>query len=92
MPEANSAPILSNPPIRLPTPASDPAQKSKLLNRLRESLRSRQCSPRPDFLRGLLHLTHAGPVTLNIPSPRSYQVSITTGHLIRQSELTIGNN
>jgi len=58
MPEANSAPILSNPPSRLPTLAPDPAHKPKLMGRLRESLRSRHYSPRPKFRHGLFHLTH----------------------------------
>jgi integrase len=39
MPEANSAPNLSNPPIRYPRIAPAPAQKAKLLDRLREALR-----------------------------------------------------
>jgi integrase len=41
MPEANSAPILSNPPSRYQRIAPAPAQKPKLLERLREALRSR---------------------------------------------------
>jgi len=56
MPEANSAPILSNPPIQLPTLAPDPAHKPKLVARLRETLRSRHYSPRPEFPHGLFHL------------------------------------
>jgi integron integrase len=48
MPEANSAPILSNPPSRLPTLALDPAHKPKLLDRLREALRSRHYSRRTE--------------------------------------------
>jgi hypothetical protein len=35
MPEANSAPILSNLPSRCPRIATAPAQKPKLLDRLR---------------------------------------------------------
>ena len=41
MPEANSAPILSNSSSRLPTLAPDPAHKPKLPDRRRESLISR---------------------------------------------------
>jgi len=41
MPEANSAPILSNPPSRYARIATAPAQKPKLLDCLREALRSR---------------------------------------------------
>lgn len=41
MPEANSAPILSNPPSRYPRNVPQPAQKPKLLDCLREPLRSR---------------------------------------------------
>jgi len=41
MPEANPAPSLSNPISRYPRIAPEPAQKPKLLDRLREALRSR---------------------------------------------------
>jgi len=41
MPEANSAPILSGPVSRYAPIAHEPAQKPKLLDRLREALRSR---------------------------------------------------
>lgn len=58
MPEANSAPILSTPPSRLPTLAPDPAHKPKLPDRLREAPRSRHYSPRPKFRNGHSHLTH----------------------------------
>ena len=58
MPEANSAPILSNSPSRYPRIAPQPAQKPKFLDRLRKSLRSRHYSPRPEFRHGLFHLTH----------------------------------
>ncbi len=40
MPEANSVPILSNLPNPYPRIAPAPAQKPKLLDRLREALRS----------------------------------------------------
>jgi integrase len=40
MPEANSIPVSSNPIGRYPGHALEPAQKPKLLNRLREALRS----------------------------------------------------
>lgn len=69
MPEANSAPILSNPPSRLPTLAPDPAHKPKFVDRLCESLRSRHYSPRPEFPHRLLHLTHVDLFRLKIPSP-----------------------
>ena len=69
MPEANSAPILSNPPSRFPTLASAPAYKPKLLDRLREPLRSRHYSPRPEFPHGLLHLTLVDLFGLKTPSP-----------------------
>ena len=41
MPEANSAPFLSNPPSRYPRIAFDPCQNPNLLDRLGEALRSR---------------------------------------------------
>jgi hypothetical protein len=69
MPEANSAPILSTPPSRLPTLAPDPAQKPKLLNRLCEALRSRHYSPRPNFRHGLFNITHVDPFGPETPSP-----------------------
>ena len=69
MPEANSAPILSNLPSRLPTLAPDPAQKPKLLDRLREAPSSRHYSPRPKFRHGLFHLTHVDLFRLETPSP-----------------------
>jgi len=49
MPEANSAPFLSNPTSRYPriTPP-DPGQKPKLLDRLREALRSHHYSRRTE--------------------------------------------
>jgi len=46
MPEANSAPILSNPPSRYPRTSPAPAQKPKLMDRLCEALRSRHYSRR----------------------------------------------
>ena len=42
MPEANLAPFLANPISRYPRIAPEPAQKPKLLDRLREALRSQQ--------------------------------------------------
>jgi integron integrase len=48
MPEANSTPILSNPPGRYSRITPAPAQKPKLLDRLRESLRSRHYSRRTE--------------------------------------------
>ena len=42
MAEANLAPSLANPISRYPRIAPEPAQKPKLLDRLREALRSRQ--------------------------------------------------
>jgi integron integrase len=48
MPEANSAPILSNPPTGYPRIAPAPAQKPKLLDRLCEALRSRHYSRRTE--------------------------------------------
>jgi len=48
MPEANSAPILSNPVSRYPRISPEPAQKPKLLDRLREALRSRHYSRRTE--------------------------------------------
>jgi len=44
MPEANPAPSLSNPISRYPRIAPEPTQKPKLLDRLREALRSRHSS------------------------------------------------
>jgi integron integrase len=48
MPEANFAPILSNPVSPYPRIAPEPAQKPKLLDRLRESLRARHYSRRTE--------------------------------------------
>jgi integrase len=69
MPEANSAPILSNSPSRYPQIVPTPAQKLKLLDRLREALRSCFYSSIPEFHRGFCHLTHVDLFRLNIPSP-----------------------
>jgi len=65
--EANSDPILSNPPSRYPRIAPQPAQKPKLLDRLREARRSHH---------GLFHLTHVDRFRLNIPSPIGACVAI----------------
>jgi hypothetical protein len=65
--EANSDPILSNPPSRYPRNVPQPAQKTKLLDRLREPLRSRH---------GLFHLAHVDRFRLNIPSPIGACVAI----------------
>ena len=69
MPEASSAPILSNPPSQYPriTPAS--AEKPKLLDRLHEALRSRHYSRRTKFRNGFFHLTHVDLFRLKTPSP-----------------------
>ena len=48
MPEANSAPILSNPPSRYPRVAPAPAQKPRLMDSLREALHSRHYSRRTE--------------------------------------------
>ena len=48
MPEANSEPSLSNPLSRYPRIAPAPAQRPKLLDRLREALRSRHYSRRTE--------------------------------------------
>jgi len=48
MPDANSAPILSNPVSRYPRIAPEPAQKPKLLDRLREPIGSRHYSRRTE--------------------------------------------
>jgi integron integrase len=48
MPEANFAPILSNPASPYPRIAPEPAQKPKLLDRFREALRSRHYSRRTE--------------------------------------------
>ena len=48
MPEANFAPILSNPVSPYPRIAPEPAQKPKLLDCLREALRSRHYSRRTE--------------------------------------------
>jgi site-specific recombinase XerD len=48
MREANSTPILSNSVSRYPRIAPEPAQKPKLLDRLREALRSRHYSRRTE--------------------------------------------
>jgi hypothetical protein len=69
MPEANSAPILSNPPSRYPRIAPEPAQKPKLLDRLREALRSRHYTGRIKFRNGFFHLTHVDLFRLRSPSP-----------------------
>jgi len=69
MPEANSAPIHLNPPSRFPRFAPYAAQNPRLLNRLREALRSRHCRSRPEFRHGLSHLTH---VDLFGPETSSY--------------------
>ena len=69
MPEANSAPNLSNPPIRYPRIAPAPAQKPKLMDRLGEALRSRYYNRRIEFPHGFFHLTH---VDLFGPGTSSY--------------------
>jgi hypothetical protein len=69
MPEANSAPTHLNPPSRYPRLASQPAQNPKLLNRLREALRSRHYSPRPELRHGLFHLTHVDLFKTETSSP-----------------------
>ena len=48
MPEANSAPFLSNPVSQYPRIAPEPGPKPKLLDRLREALCSRQYSRRTE--------------------------------------------
>lgn len=48
MPEANSAPILSKAVRQYPRVVPKPAQKPKLLDRLREALRSRHYSRRTE--------------------------------------------
>ena len=48
MPEANFAPIPSNPVSRYPHFAPEPLQKPKLLDRLRDALRSRHYSRRTE--------------------------------------------
>jgi len=69
MPEANSTPFLSNPISRYPRIAPGPAQKPKLLDRLREALRSRHYSRKTEFRHGLFHLTHVDLFGPEIPSP-----------------------
>jgi hypothetical protein len=69
MPEANSAPIISNPLSRYPRIAPAPAQKPKLLERLREALRSRHYSRRAEFRNGFFHLTPVDLFRLKTPSP-----------------------
>jgi integrase len=76
MPVANSAPILSNPPGHYPRIALQPAQKPKLLDRLRKPLGSCHYSPRPDSRHALFHLTHFDLFRLNIPSPIGACVAI----------------
>jgi hypothetical protein len=56
--EADSAWTLSNPMKPAMILAPEVAPKPKLLDRLREALRSRHYSLRPEFRYGLLHLTH----------------------------------
>jgi hypothetical protein len=58
MPGANFAPILPNPVSRYPRIPPEPAPKSKLLDRLREALRSRHYSRKTELRHGLFHLTH----------------------------------
>jgi integrase len=60
MPEANSAPILSNPVSRYPRIAPEPAQKPKLLDRLREALHSRHYSRRTEFCIPCQHILLEG--------------------------------
>jgi integrase len=48
MPGANPMPVPSNPPSRYPRIAPASIQKPKLLDRLREALRSRHYSRRPE--------------------------------------------
>jgi len=67
--EANSAPILSNPPSRYPRIAPEPAQKPRLLDSLREALHSRHYSRRTKFRNGFFHLTHVDLFRLKTPSP-----------------------
>ena len=69
MPEANSAPILSNSPSRLPTLAPDPAHKPKLPDRLSEALRSRHYSRKTEFRHGLFQFTHVDLFEPETPSP-----------------------
>ena len=52
MPEANSECILSNPLSRYPRNAPAPAQKPKLMDRLRETQRSRHCGRRTEQSHG----------------------------------------
>lgn len=67
MPEANSAPILSNPTNRYPRIAPAAAQKPKLLDRLCEALRSRH---------GVFPLTHVEPLGRKPPLPSRERVAV----------------
>jgi integrase len=67
MPEANSAPILSNPPTGYPRIVPVPTQKPKLLDRLSEALRSRH---------GVFPLTHVGLLGRKPPLPSRERVGV----------------
>ena len=69
MPKANSALVLSNAIGRYPLIAPEPAPKQRLMDRLREALRSRHYSRRTEFRHGLFHLTHIDLFRPENPSP-----------------------
>ncbi len=69
MPEANSAPSLANLISRCRRIAPEPAQKPKILDRLREALRSRHHSRKTEVRHGLFRVTHVCPFGPETPSP-----------------------
>jgi len=71
MPEANSVPVLPHPIGRYPRITSDPAQKPKLLDRLRKALRIRHYSRKTEFRNGFFYLTHVDLFRPKTPSPLS---------------------